>query len=82
MVASIVLFTLLVALGTVIGIMVALSVLDLLDLTGKEADKRRIKTAMKNEDYYNQLYEECLTEEMDKKAEEAAKAMGNYDYYS
>lgn len=68
--------------GSIAGVILAGLVMDLWRWMVRDTDKNRIKTAMMKEDYYNQLYEECLTEEMDKKAEQAAKEMRHYDYYS
>ena len=41
----------------------------------RASDKRKMKDAMQREAYYNQLYEECLYDEMDDMAIRAAKEM-------
>lgn len=48
----------------------------------RASDKRKMKDAIRREAYYNQLYEECLYDEMDDMAIRAAKEMMKRDKQS
>ena len=61
--------------GAVVGLVGAHILLSLYRSIVRSSDKRKIKTKMLQEAYYNDLYEEALTEDIDKLAQRAHRKM-------
>ena len=61
--------------GGIVGFVIAKLLIWLYYWMVRDTDKNRVKTAILKEQYYNDLYEEALSEEMDELAEKAARDM-------
>ena len=61
--------------GGLVGFVLAQVILALWRWMIRDTEKTRIKAAMLEEEYYNELYDEVLTEDIDKLARKAAKDM-------
>ena len=67
------------AIGGTVGLILGKGIASLIRSLIRSADKARVQTAMMEESYFNNLYEECLYDEQDRLAKRAAREMSYYD---